>query len=586
MKRITTFFILMCCFSHLLLSQKISTAAPSLPVRTMGEWEEEQALAINWETSQTTLLSEIVRNAQSEVQVIIVCHDSSFLKNAKARLQANNVDIEKNINFQIRKSNSIWIRDYGPNTVYFNDVDSLAFVDWRYNRKQRANDDIVPEHLAGVLKKPIFKTLIDNEDLVNTGGNFMADGMGTAFASKLVLDENQGKLETQTLPFATKKSEAKIDSIMQNYMGINRYVKMPTLPFDGIHHIDMHMKLLDEETLLVGQYPDGMADGPQIEANLQYVLSQFKTPFGKPYDVIRIPMPPDKEGYFPNQKNPSTGRNGHYRTYANAVFVNKTVLLPTYEKKYDTTAIKIWQKALPGHKIVGINCNNIIAQGGAIHCITKEIGVDEPLWIAHSKVKGFLIFDPQFPNAAITFKAFIKHKSGIKKATIQYRQIKDTIWNSLPMKLKSNDEWVAALSENELKLLDTDSIYYFIAAEANDGKKITRPLTGAKGAWRFPIGFYIATKDILQQPIIEISNIYPNPAKAITCIEIASEAATEGKISLLDISGRVVEQLHDGKLKEGVSRYFFDASRLLSGVYVVELVSGTQRKVKRVVVLN
>ena len=38
-------------------------------------------------------------------------------------------------------------------------------------------------------------------------------------------------------------------------MGINRYITMPTLPYDGIHHIDMHMKLLDEETLLVGEYP-------------------------------------------------------------------------------------------------------------------------------------------------------------------------------------------------------------------------------------------------------------------------------------------------------------------------------------------
>lgn len=38
-------------------------------------------------------------------------------------------------------------------------------------------------------------------------------------------------------------------------MGIDRYIKMDELPYDGIHHIDMHMKLLDEETLLVGEYP-------------------------------------------------------------------------------------------------------------------------------------------------------------------------------------------------------------------------------------------------------------------------------------------------------------------------------------------
>jgi hypothetical protein len=50
---------------------------------------------------------------------------------------------------------------------------------------------------------------------------------------------------------------------------------MPELPYDNISHIDMHMKLLDEETLLVSRYPDGVADGPQINQNINYVLNNF-----------------------------------------------------------------------------------------------------------------------------------------------------------------------------------------------------------------------------------------------------------------------------------------------------------------------
>ncbi|MFN8165148.1 MAG: agmatine deiminase family protein [Bacteroidia bacterium] len=107
---------------------------------------------------------------------------------------------------------------------------------------------------------------------------------------------------------------------------------METLPYDDIHHIDMHIKLLDEETLLVGEYPQGIADGPQIEANLQYVLSNFNSVFGTPYKVIRIPMPPDASNSYPNV-------GGDYRTYTNSVFVNNTIILPTYSQQYDTTAI-------------------------------------------------------------------------------------------------------------------------------------------------------------------------------------------------------------------------------------------------------
>ncbi len=100
----------------------------------------------------------------------------------------------------------------------------------------------------------------------------MSDGMGTAFASSLILDENEfGN------PYnVSVKTESQIDGILSDFMGIDRYIKMNPLPYDVIHHIDMHMKLLDEETLIVGEYPAGVADGPQIEANIQYVLNNFQ----------------------------------------------------------------------------------------------------------------------------------------------------------------------------------------------------------------------------------------------------------------------------------------------------------------------
>ena len=45
---------------------------------------------------------------------------------------------------------------------------------------------------------------------------------------------------------------AAVSNLMDMYQGIDQYIKMTTLPFDDIHHIDMHMKLLDEERLIVG----------------------------------------------------------------------------------------------------------------------------------------------------------------------------------------------------------------------------------------------------------------------------------------------------------------------------------------------
>lgn len=95
---------------------------------------------------------------------------------------------------------------------------------------------------------------------------------------------------------------------------------MTVLPYDDIHHIDMHMKIIDEQTLLVGDLT-GIADGPQIEANLQYVLDNDSTKFGTPYDAACVPQPPSTGGLWP-----STGSS--YRTYANQTFVNDIILLP------------------------------------------------------------------------------------------------------------------------------------------------------------------------------------------------------------------------------------------------------------------
>ena len=243
---------------------EITSDPPPSPVRGMAEWEELQGVIITW-TSYLTILRQIVDYAQEEGLVYIICSDSNSVKNY---LTQNNIPL-RNLKFLITGFNSIWVRDYGPWTAYTNDYDTLNIIDWIYNRPARPLDDVTPVFFANYIDAPIYQTTTPPYNLIHTGGNLMVDGHGTAFSSKLILNEN------------STKTEAQIDEIMNLFLGIDRYIKMDNLPYDGIHHIDMHIKLLDEETLLVGQYPPGVADGPQIEANLQYVLNNFQTCFGR-----------------------------------------------------------------------------------------------------------------------------------------------------------------------------------------------------------------------------------------------------------------------------------------------------------------
>ncbi len=529
---------------------------PSSPLRAPGEWEEMQAIVISW-TSFPLILSEIVRFAQQECKVMICVPNAGAETQARNYLTNRGIDCNVNVEFVHRDFNRIWVRDYGPNVCYTNDVDSLVMIDWIYNRPDRPKDDTLPYKIAEVLQVPIYVTNTAPNRLVHTGGNFMTDGRGLGFSSKLVLTENP----TQPL--------SEVMRIMQTYHGLNAYALMNELPYDLIHHIDMHMKLLDEETLLVGAYPTGIADGPQIEANLQYVLSQFKTAFGKNFRVVRIPMPPDAQGRYPHQ-------NGAYRTYTNAVFVNKTVILPTYEEKYDTTAIRIWQEALPGYKIQGINCNAIIGQSGAVHCITKEIGVFDPLWLTYPRIEDVAV-NPLGTTYPLT--ALIKHKSGIAGAKLYYRLSTDTAWQSVSMsQISGSDNWLGEIPY----LPEGSTVHYYVEATAQSGKQIAKPLPAPQGYYTFRI---LATSGIEPQPEqITDFKVFPNPARAITCVSFQLNRPAKTVVQLTDIFGRTVQTLNSGVLPSGDHKLFFQAENLPSGMYQVVLSTDEEQQVVKVLV--
>ncbi len=538
---------------------------PPGPVRTMAEWEEIQALQITW-TAQLPILRQIVDFAQDECLVYIICSDSNSVK---TYLTNGGVPLI-NLRFLITPFNSIWCRDYGPWSVYSGNIDTLRIIDWKYNRTTRPLDDATPIFIANYMGVPIHQTLIAPNDLVNTGGNFMADGHGTGFASKLILTENGAGN-----PYGVSvKTEAQINAIMNSYMGINRYIKMDVLPYDQIHHIDMHMKLLDEETILMGQYPNGVADGPQIELNLQYVLNNFQTCFGKTYKVVRIPMPPHNGNYPPA---------GNYRTYTNSVFVNKTVIVPTYEYQYDTTALRIYREALPGYNIVGIDCNAIIPSLGAIHCIAKEIGVNEPVFISHSALRN--------TNNTIQpyeVKAYIKSKSGIASAKLFWSIDTASGYTQVNM-ISALDTFRANIPA---QTQDT-RMYYYISATSVSGRTVTKPLPAPRGNIQFMVTNIIGIEPIAAGIPVKFTlyQNYPNPFNPVTKIKFDIPANVKSqtsnvKLIVYDIIGKQVELLVNQELTAGKYSVDWNASKFSSGVYFYRLQTDRYTETKKMLLIK
>ncbi|MBL7939160.1 MAG: agmatine deiminase family protein [Flavobacteriales bacterium] len=524
----------------------ISTPPP-FPVRTMAEWEEVQSVVITW-ASYPGILKQIVRYAQPECEVIIACEDQAevidYLQGPDFGGPMTDL---AGITFLEAPINSIWARDYMAETIYKNEVDSLLMLDWIYNRP-RPDDDLLSDAVGVAKDIAVYSTTQAPYDLVHTGGNFMCDGAGTAFSSELVLEENSAAGEFNQ----TVRDEAGVDGMMQQFMGITNYIKMTALPYDGIHHIDMHMKLLDEETLLVGEFPVGVSDGPQLEENIQAIMANETSTYGDPYRLIRIPMPPSTNGSFPPDAS--------YRTYANNVFLNGTVLVPTYRTEYDTTGLRILRESLPGYNVIGIDCDseqNIIQQSGAIHCITKTIGVADPLLIRHQRLA-----DTYDAANDYLVTAYMVHRSGIASAQLYWTTDTADGFASVPMVDQGNGNWSAAIPAQPAY----SNVFYYVEATANNGKVQVRPLVAPEGWWRFRVLDVSASVPEVAGPVI--AEVYPNPTSSILVITLEGTANETVEVELTDVLGRTVMPIHRGALPAD-HRLFADLSTLAEAPYLL-----------------
>jgi len=71
---------------------------------------------------------------------------------------------------------------------------------------------------------------------------------------------------------------------------------------------------------------------------------------------------------------------------------------------------------------------------------------------------------------------------------------------------------------------------------------------------------------------------YPNPFSGVSIIEIKLEDTEYVRVVVLDISGRIISVLHEGKLTEGSHQFTFDATNLPKGIYLAKVIAGNEQK--------
>ena len=527
---------------------------PPGEVRAMAEWEEVGWLLValhDFEEAQR----EIICAAAQTTQVLVLSsdpvEDSLFLAQRCPGIQRVRFLTTPAINF-----NTAWTRDYGPQSVYLNDVDSLLLVDWKYNRPTRPLDNCLPGHLGHLLGYPVFvasdSTSEPPNDLVNPGGNFLPDGRGRGFASSLLLEEN-GLSAPEELCVKAKTPE-EIEALLQRYAGIEELVVLPRLEYDVIHHLDLTFKLLDERTILLGRFPPDSSDYALLE-QIAESLEGRSTSGGHRYRLLRMPMPPCENGNYP----PNCDSPTEYPTYVNAHIVNERVLVPVYGIPLDSVALALWAEALPGYDLIPIPSREISKARGAVHCVTREIGVPAPLLIQHERLDTLCADEPQ------VLRARIRHRRGIQQGVLWYA-IGGGAFQSLPLEETEPGWFEAALPA----LPAGTQVRYYFEATTEDGTSRTRPLPGAPAAWTAAVAECLSATD--SPSSVQGLRLFPNPAAREIHLELALERPALLQARILTPLGHSPSPTRTLYLLAGRQHLRWDLEALPAGPYFLELV--------------
>ncbi len=310
------------------------TAHPTGPIYSLGEWEDSDAVMTLWTNSSLV-------NALSEHGFVKLLADSASSQNWWENfVQKNDINADK-VSYFVVPTNSIWIRDYGPWFIV-DGSGKMGIVDTKYNRP-RPKDDVVPKYIAQKQNLPIYQP-----SLVHTGGNFYSDSISKAFSSTLVFRENRHLTKDE------------IFQRMFDFLGIEAYTTSDLGVQITIEHLDTFGKLVAPDTWVFSDFPEGSVFKKDSERMVDLLKSQV-SPYGTPYRIHRMKM------------IPTGSSTRQFRAYINSFISNRTLYFPTYgNDNYDEDAKRIYQEALPGYKIVGVQSLGTL-WGDSVHCRTRNL---------------------------------------------------------------------------------------------------------------------------------------------------------------------------------------------------------------------
>jgi len=294
--------------------------------------EEAQVCFIN-------IINEIIKYQKC----FVVC-DS--IKKVKQHFQENT-----NLLFVEYETDDTWARD--SSAISISDENEVKLLDFTFNawgKKFESSKDNLMSH--SISKH--YDAQLKQVDFVLEGGAVESNGNGIILTtSACMLNKNRNP----------KFDSIQITQKLNEYFGLTKvlYLEHGYLAGDDTDsHIDTLARFIDEKTIMYvrceNKDDEHFKELKLMEEELQDLASTHN------FRLIALPM--TDAIYFEEERLPAT--------YANFLFVNGAVIVPTYGVTQDGEALNIFRATFADRDIIGVDCSTLIKQHGSLHCVTMN----------------------------------------------------------------------------------------------------------------------------------------------------------------------------------------------------------------------
>jgi agmatine deiminase len=310
-----------------------------------GDWDTSAALLVVYNRNWQAAIQRLLAFAHDDLPVYVLATPRDARSAAFHRWFAH-VPFAGLVSMAL---DTPWIRDYGPLEVQ--SKGEISWLDMIYAPEDRPRDDAMPTLLGQIFEAPRQA----EPQFHLEGGGIISNGEGLCGITESSL---------QDLGLADAR-EDQWENFLET-IGCRTLARLPQLPSEATGHVDMVAQFLSPtQVAIAAPTADSPPDVEEALLGARQALAQAAEADGGRLEFIELPLVNREDLYF---------------SYVNGLRTPAHYFVPSYslvDPRVEALAHARLAGALAGVQVVGVDSDEMIENGGAIHCVT--LGLKYPL---------------------------------------------------------------------------------------------------------------------------------------------------------------------------------------------------------------